>query len=92
MTTAPASDADASPASDSLETTPTDVAVLRAEVRRLRAELVRERERTEHMRMRALSAEADAAVSAAQMRELRGSSSWRITAPLRSIASRASSR
>lgn len=69
------------------EPTSTDIAVLRAEVRRLRAELAFERGRNEELLRRVRSAETNAEVSAEQTRQLRESSSWRITAPLRAATS-----
>ena len=81
-------DADSAPPSAPTDRTATDVDALRAEVRRLRTELVRERARSEQLQRRARSAEANAAVSAQQTRQLRESGSWRVTAPLRAVMAR----
>lgn len=69
------------------EATSDDIEVLRAEVRRLRGELAYERGRNEDLLRRVRSAETNAEVSAAQTRQLRESSSWRVTAPLRAATS-----
>lgn len=65
-----------------------DVEVLRAEVRRLRADLLRERSHVETLRRRVESAEVNAAISAEQTRQLRQSTSWKVTAPLRRLTAR----
>lgn len=67
-----------------------DVEVLRAEVRRLRADLLRERAHVEVLRRRVESAEFNASVSAEQARQLRQSTSWKVTAPLRRLTARRS--
>lgn len=61
---------------------------LRAEVRRLRAELRTAKATNDELTQRVSAEQASAVHFARQVQELRGSSSWRLTRPLRRLARR----
>lgn len=64
----------------------TEVERLRAEVRRLRAELRAAGEENEKLRLLMEAELASAVHFSQQVRDLRGSLSWKVTRPLRRIA------